>query len=142
MRTEYALLHREGTSHTSRETGRYGSVEVAMAAAGHPQPSDWEDTPAGVLALSDPALQSGGYANDLPWMISERQVPETDAERIRLATELILEDGQVDGDHHKTWVIDQVLRLLTGSRYRQVIEEYCAGEDGAETYSWDEGIAP
>ena len=47
----YALLHREGDSYTSREVGRYDSTEVAMAAAGHPQAGDWEDTPYGAADL-------------------------------------------------------------------------------------------
>ncbi len=42
----------------------------------------------------------------------------------------ILEDGQVDEDHRKAWVIDQVWRLLAGDRHEQIIDEYCDGEMG------------
>lgn len=46
------------------------------------------------------------------------------------------------GSHHKSWVIDQVLRALTGSRYLEFVKAARYGEDGPETYDWDTGIAP
>ena len=75
------------------------------------------------------------------WGVFERQVAETDAERIELALDA-LADGQVDGSHHKAWVIDQAVRALTGERYGDWVTEYCDGVDGPETYTWDEGVAP
>ena len=48
------------------------------------------------------------------------------------------EYGQIDGDHHKTWVIDQMIRELLGTEYDNFIKEY--EEDGE--YTWDIGIAP
>lgn len=71
-------------------------------------------------------------------------------------------DGTVDGAHHKMWVIDQMVRALLGcepdpvmddlpegyngytenSDYRTWVKQFCAGKDGPDTYSWDEGIAP
>jgi hypothetical protein len=50
--------------------------------------------------------------------------------------------GGNDGAHHKTWVIDQMVRALTGKRYKKFVTQAKAGEDGPETYGWDEGIAP
>lgn len=73
--------------------------------------------------------------------------------------------GRVDGDHHKMWVIDQMIRALTGcpmvkklattggneyeyedqgesEEYKNTVREACAGEEGPDTYSWDCGIAP
>jgi hypothetical protein len=85
--------------------------------------------------------------------------------RITLALEYA-KDGQNDGEHHKAWAIDQMVRALTGcpmvektavgaqgqtynyqgqgesEEYRRFIADYKAGEDGLETYSWEEGIAP
>lgn len=81
---------------------------------------------------------------------------------------LAMSYGGTDGDHHKTWVIDQMVRALTGcpivtrnSRFLNAqgehydyegygeSTEYVAfvadaknGEDGPDTYEWDEGIAP
>ena len=48
------------------------------------------------------------------------------------------EYGQIDGAHHKTWVIDQMIRELLGTEYDNFIKEY--EEDGE--YTWDIGIAP
>lgn len=72
--------------------------------------------------------------------------------------------GQIDGDHHKQWLIDQVMRILQGTKvivsqaswknghtedrfaleevpsfnYQKFVMEY---EDG-DKYEWDQGIAP
>lgn len=59
--------------------------------------------------------------------------------KISKALELAFEYAQIDGAHHKTWVIDQMVRALTGDAYEDWVEEY-QGEDGE--YEWDEGIAP
>lgn len=81
-------------------------------------------------------------------------------ERVAKAME-VMELAGADGDHHRAWVIDQLLRALTGcpeeevlvedvpflvlgesDEYRQWVAEYKAGDDGPETYGWDTGIAP
>jgi hypothetical protein len=78
----------------------------------------------------------------------------------------VAKDGQIDGDHHKLWVIDQMVRVLTGcpifekvakdcngktylsykrvenDAYTSWVKEVCAGKDGPDTYEWDVGIAP
>ena len=54
----------------------------------------------------------------------------------------IAHGGSIDGAHHKMWVIDQMVRALTGPRYDVWLAEHKAGEDGPETYGWNEGIAP
>ena len=66
------------------------------------------------------------------------------AARRRIATALRVanECGGIDGDHHKTWVIDQMVRALAGRDYAAWVRAHRAGEDGPETYDWDEGIAP
>lgn len=58
------------------------------------------------------------------------------------ALAVLTEYGQVDGAHHLRWVIDQAVRALTGTGYDRTIAEYCAGEDGPETYHWDTGTPP
>ena len=50
--------------------------------------------------------------------------------------------SDVCGAHHKQWVIDQMARTLTGDRYSEWIADRGWGEDGPDTYGWDEGIAP
>lgn len=62
--------------------------------------------------------------------------------RIDAAIELAVRYGGIDGDHHKAWVIDQMIRLLAGDNYEQLIIEAKDGEDGPNTYSWEVGIAP
>jgi len=87
-------------------------------------------------------------------------------DRIKKALEIAIQSGMVDGDHHKMWVIDQMVRALTGcplveaqaidcngkeyvfeemgesEEYLALIKAACDGEDGPNTYSWDVGIAP
>lgn len=50
--------------------------------------------------------------------------------------------GGIDGAHHKDWVLDQVVRILTGPGYNDWVISVKAGEDGPDTYDWDTGIAP
>lgn len=63
-------------------------------------------------------------------------------ERVDRAVDIGVRYGQIDGEHHKTWVIDQMLRALCGGAYDEVIRRSCEGEDGPQTYGWDTGIAP
>lgn len=80
------------------------------------------------------------------------------------ALDLAFSYGQIDGSHHKTWTIDQMVRALTGENYEDFINFYRfapEGEEGVEsqevtestpagpwweereeTYSWDVGGAP
>lgn len=66
----------------------------------------------------------------------------THDERINQALEIAFLYAGIDGGHHKSWVIDQMLRKLLGQAYMSWIEEWRDGEDGPDTYKWDEGIAP
>ena len=50
--------------------------------------------------------------------------------------------GSYDGGHHKQWVLDQIVRILTGDGYDKWVAKFENGEDGPQTYEWDEGIAP
>ena len=62
---------------------------------------------------------------------------------INKALQLAFDWGQVDGDHHKMWVIDQMVRALLGVEYAQWVEAYQEiDEEGEPQYFWDEGIAP
>lgn len=47
--------------------------------------------------------------------------------------------GQIDGSHHKTWVIDQMLRILAADDYGRLVHAY-EEPDGEDTYTWDTGI--
>lgn len=88
--------------------------------------------------------------------------------RIEKAIEVAVKYGGIEGDHHKAWVIDQMVRELTGcptvkkespyldaqgqrqtvtdlgesKEYLEFVRKAREGEDGPETYDWDTGIAP
>lgn len=69
---------------------------------------------------------------------------QPESQRIRDAIEIAESYGQIDGDHHKMWVIDKMVRILCGSQAAcdEFVERFEAGEDGPDTYTWDRGIAP
>lgn len=62
--------------------------------------------------------------------------------RIPDAIALAFQYGGIDGDHHKAWVIDQMIRILAGDGYARLVAEANDGEDGPNTYTWNEGIVP
>lgn len=131
MKTVYELWNKNGVY---KQLGRHDSRDAAAAVSDVPDLSLWQ-------VSGDP----NNRHVDTPhgsWLITEEQEAENDADRITLALDLALSYGQTDGDHHKTWVIDQMVRTLACDRYDNVITEYCDGEDGPDTYSWDEGTAP
>lgn len=67
-------------------------------------------------------------------------VIEPATERINKALEIAWEYSQIDGAHHKSWSIDQMVRALfeTEEDYKRWVSEY---ENDGEYY-WDTGIAP
>lgn len=78
------------------------------------------------------------------------------SDRIAMALRLAESFGGIDGDHHKTWVIDQMVRALTGCPmvtksavdYKGEPYTYEAQGESPEYGAfiggegWDEGIAP
>lgn len=67
-------------------------------------------------------------------------------ERIKKALAIAWDYGQIDGAHHKMWTIDQMVRVLCGSKeeYEKWVNAYTeplSDEDG-DYYEWDTGIAP
>ena len=66
-------------------------------------------------------------------------IPTVD-ERIETALKIAFRYSQIDGEHHKAWVIDRMVRALLGSdeAYDKFVRDY---EDDGE-YEWDTGIAP
>lgn len=79
------------------------------------------------------------YVNDLRAILAE--IARL-TEQVRVAREIARDYGSIDGSHHKMWVIDQMVRALTGDDYAAWVAEHNDGEDGPDTYEWDEGIAP
>lgn len=86
--------------------------------------------------------------------------------RVRKALFVAFQSGGVDGGHHKQWVIDQMVRALTGcpienstaidcngveytfprqgesEEYLELIRAFKDGEDGPDSYKWSEGTPP
>ena len=71
----------------------------------------------------------------------ELKLLSNQVEKQKKALDFIAEWGGIDGGHHKQWVLDQLVRILTDD-YDKWVAEWQDGEDGPETYLWDEGIAP
>ena len=85
---------------------------------------------------------------------------------IQRALDIAIRFGGIDGDHHKAWVIDQMVRALTGcpeheqhltdvngkqyvahtlgesEEYKKLVREACNGEYGPDSYDWDIGVPP
>ena len=80
--------------------------------------------------------------NDQEFTIAHEKSPIPLESRINEAIHLIVRYGGIDGDHHKAWVLDQVCRILTRDQYAQLVAWARNGEDGPNTYEWDEGVAP
>lgn len=66
----------------------------------------------------------------------------SESTRVKDALEIARLYGSIDGEWHKDWVIDQMVRALTGSDYELWVRHVRAGKDGPETYPWNVGIAP
>lgn len=73
---------------------------------------------------------------------SYRSLPTNWQRNFAAALSLAVSYGGIDGDHHKAWVIDQMVRVLAGDEYDKLVAEAKDGEDGPNTYEWDCGVAP
>lgn len=67
-------------------------------------------------------------------------------ELIQKALDLAKAYGTCDGSHHKMWVIDQMVRILTGneSGYETFLNNVSTGDGTCEpgTWEWEKGSAP
>ena len=70
------------------------------------------------------------------------KVQKSESVRIQKAIKVAVKYGGIDGEHHKNWVIDQMVRILAGNKYEKIVKDACNGEDGPNTYEWDCGITP
>lgn len=91
---------------------------------------------------------------------------KTSEDRIKAALEIAMQWGGVDGADHKAWVIDQMVRALTGcpivehtgrdyagtpytykaqgesSEYGAFVATYNDGDEGPDTFEWPIGVVP
>lgn len=63
---------------------------------------------------------------------------ETLQERAVLALRHAAAYGQIDGDDHKLWVIDRMVRCLMGDDYGAFVQQWNDGEE----WGWATGVAP
>lgn len=61
--------------------------------------------------------------------------------RCEKAIEFALQYGSFDGEHHKQWALDQIIRILCGNlnNYKKRLKQWNSDE---EYDPWDEGIPP
>ena len=61
--------------------------------------------------------------------------------RIDAALAIAYEYAEIDGAHHKAWIVDQIVRVLLGApeEYEAFVANYNSTPDLPE---WDEGVAP
>lgn len=65
------------------------------------------------------------------------------AMRVGTAIEIAWKYGSYEGEHHKEWVIDQMVRALVDeSDYATFVHLVTHDETGELAYEWSEGIAP
>ena len=67
--------------------------------------------------------------------------------KIEKIKEIIITYGQIDGDHHKAWIIDQIVRVIEENNYYKFVHDYeYTNDNGNKTkkpeYYWNKGIAP
>ena len=64
-------------------------------------------------------------------------------ERIEKALSYAWSYGQIDGSHHKMWVIDQMVRALLGEEeYKEWVKNYETPTCNEDYYVWNIGITP
>lgn len=92
-----------------------------------------------------PLVEHEGFQYSTRVLESKYRKMEQELQELRKkkddAMELIERYGGVDGGHHKQWVLDQIVRILSVN-YESWVKEYEDGEGGSETYFWDVGIPP
>jgi hypothetical protein len=123
MRTEYRVWHKASENQAYKQYSQHPTREFAAAATTVPDLNDWN-------VGGDPENRWVNTDADR-WLISIVRVPESQDDRVELAIDTAREYGGYDGDHHKKWVIDQMLRHLAGDRYEQLVPSY-----------WKTGVAP
>jgi hypothetical protein len=121
MHTVYRVWRKSNQCGGYKEGDVFDTPAAAAAATTVPNLAAWRQT-------------GDGWGCDTVadgWLIVGELAPDTDGDRIALAVSVALQYARNVGDHHKLWVIDQMLRHLTGDRYATVVGD-----------GWDTGTAP
>jgi hypothetical protein len=81
------------------------------------------------------------YSDQIKKVITDyekREYIDHNSAKVGDALKIAYTYSQIDGAHHKAWVIDQMLRALLEDNYSTWIKKYCYNTG----FSWDVGIAP
>jgi len=103
-----------------------GSIALHTEMKGNNTGLYCEDCGAWIKWLGKDELRAFENAKSQPVM--------TDKERINEAIKLAVEYGGIDGVHHKDWVIDQMVRVLTGEEYEQIVKDAWNTDEKMEVY--------
>ena len=101
-----------------------------------------EDEGNGVDCTTEEANKIVDLAPNSGFTVELKNGAEFLQQRMNEATGIIAKYGSIDGVHHKKWVIDAVARCLLGNEYHAWVADIKNGEDGPDTYPYDEGISP
>jgi hypothetical protein len=108
------------------ESNQHSTADIAYAKLSD---ENWSQKPAAESITTSYVNSMDDFITSLP-------------EEKRAAMEILQAHGQTGGGHHLAWVIDQTVRALIGTRYDEFVRIYMDGEDGPDTYSWDQGVSP
>lgn len=63
---------------------------------------------------------------------------EAASDPVSKAIELVLDAAATDGDHHKDWFFDQILKTLAADRYDELVTQW----QHQVGHLWETGTAP
>lgn len=77
-----------------------------------------------------------------PPEVAEPCTIDSDETRIARALDIASRHGSTGEEHHLHWVVDQMVRALTGKDYAAWVKEHCSDGHDPNAYEWDCGIPP
>jgi len=89
------------------------------------------------LEMSSEPLPS--WAAFLPYLPSDPEEARSNGAQI---LELLHLHGQLPGSGEQQWLVDQILRRLTGDSYEEFIEAWSLDEDFGMSFDWSAGTPP
>lgn len=99
-------------------------------------------TQAGYELAFDLVMNQGvDYPDAVQRLVNADYVVVGDKDRIDEAISIAVTQGQLPGEDHKTWVIDQMMRTLAAGEYRGVVDAYNTplnAEDALESEERDD----
>jgi len=79
------------------------------------------------------------WAPFLPFIPEESEDARANSARV---LELLFLQGQLPGSSEQQWLVDQILRRLTGDGYEDFVEAWSVDEDFGLNFTWSQGTPP